>query len=736
MPAIGPYAYPFDPSGVAPSNLVTNEVQTVTAVNSNEFHIVIPNFAPFYRASLVVLNGGTMTPLVEGVDFLFTHKYKEATINTALPIYGSITLLNKNFSGVLVFQEYQTVGGQWTLTTTQINQILSDKLLNPRWTYWEQLGVVPEHFPVIDHMHVDPEEMIGMPELVAAVESIGLAIAGINVDIDYAAINAYADSKVQDSMSPSTTTKAPSVRAVLEALANLQVGVHIGIIPPTSPVEKQLWWNSEIGRMFIYYNDGDSTQWVETSPGGGGGGNSAKIHVGATPPTSPTENQLWWNSETLQMFIYYADSPTNLVWVEVISSGSQQATVYVGPSAPANPTEKQLWWHSDLGRMFIYFNDGSSVQWVETSPNNSGADGILPVGSIIASAAAEPGPGFLHCRGSLVSKATFPDLWTSIGHRFAIAGDDTSPTATQFRLPNLQGQFLRGLDVNGSVDPGRTLGDNQKGSLVAVDDNNAAVWSVSGAPLTSDTAVRDLLGYDDVVEPNLYTGARGLGASYSGDFLIMDTDPSTEGLFAVSRPTNVAVNYFIKAYSAVQNPGEVNIPSMVADIAAASWKLGLEVDMSEFIVGDELATIELTGLPSTVKMIKIAARGLSAVNATGDFGIQLGHASAYVTTGYIGRVHEIGSGAVEWGAKTSALFYRNTNGDNEDASGMIEILRIGNSNKWTFNGQFYDNVGSAKSQISFGSADVGFPLTRIRLMHDGGDVNQKYDAGTLAIWYL
>lgn len=216
MPAIGPYAYPFDPSGAEVSNKVLNEIQVVTAVNSNEYHIVVPNFAPFFRASLIVLNGGTMTPLVEGTDFIFTHKYKEATINTAIPIYGSITLLNKNFSGVLIFQEYQTVGGQWTLTTTQINQILADKMLNPRITTWEQLGVAPEHFPVIDHMHVDPEELIGMPELVQAIEDVGVAVSGIVIDYD--AINAYADSKVQDSMTPSQTTKAPSVRAVQEAL--------------------------------------------------------------------------------------------------------------------------------------------------------------------------------------------------------------------------------------------------------------------------------------------------------------------------------------------------------------------------------------------------------------------------------------------------------------------------------------------------------------------------------------
>ena len=53
MPTPAPYTYPFDGSGTAPTNHVTNEVQSVTAVNSNEFHIVVPNFAPFFVQSVV-----------------------------------------------------------------------------------------------------------------------------------------------------------------------------------------------------------------------------------------------------------------------------------------------------------------------------------------------------------------------------------------------------------------------------------------------------------------------------------------------------------------------------------------------------------------------------------------------------------------------------------------------------------------------------------------------------------
>jgi len=33
--------------------------------------------------------------------------------------------------------------------------------------------------------------------------------------------------------------------------------------PPASPVAGQLWWESDTGNLFIWYNDGDSAQWVQ-----------------------------------------------------------------------------------------------------------------------------------------------------------------------------------------------------------------------------------------------------------------------------------------------------------------------------------------------------------------------------------------------------------------------------------------------------------------------------------------
>jgi hypothetical protein len=42
--------------------------------------------------------------------------------------------------------------------------------------------------------------------------------------------------------------------------------VTVSDTPPGSPTAGALWWNSVLGVMFIFYNDGNSSQWVPVSP--------------------------------------------------------------------------------------------------------------------------------------------------------------------------------------------------------------------------------------------------------------------------------------------------------------------------------------------------------------------------------------------------------------------------------------------------------------------------------------
>jgi hypothetical protein len=45
--------------------------------------------------------------------------------------------------------------------------------------------------------------------------------------------------------------------------AGINAGVYIGDIPPAAPINGQLWWESDSGNSFIRYADGSSNQWVQ-----------------------------------------------------------------------------------------------------------------------------------------------------------------------------------------------------------------------------------------------------------------------------------------------------------------------------------------------------------------------------------------------------------------------------------------------------------------------------------------
>ena len=42
-------------------------------------------------------------------------------------------------------------------------------------------------------------------------------------------------------------------------------GVSTGTTPPTGAGDNTLWWDPTLGKLFVYYNDGNTKQWVETN---------------------------------------------------------------------------------------------------------------------------------------------------------------------------------------------------------------------------------------------------------------------------------------------------------------------------------------------------------------------------------------------------------------------------------------------------------------------------------------
>jgi len=164
------YSYRFDPTGLQAGNRITGEKHALSPPAWKDYHFIIPKLAPFFRESLLIKELNTGRTLQEGVDWLATHRFHDASRAIAKPIYGSITFYDKTFTGVIELV-YQTLGGDWVIDGDLITQLLTQVSVNPRITTWESVVDLPYQFPVIDHQW-NLNDLVGMTEVKTALEGI------------------------------------------------------------------------------------------------------------------------------------------------------------------------------------------------------------------------------------------------------------------------------------------------------------------------------------------------------------------------------------------------------------------------------------------------------------------------------------------------------------------------------------------------------------------------------------
>ena len=111
--------------------------------------------------------------------------------------------------------------------------------------------------------------------------------------------------------------------------------------PPSPAVHGQLWWDSSLGRMFIYYVDPSTDpQWLESSPNIDGI-NGGIAFSGPNPPSAATEGEMWFNTSTYEMYVYYNGSWVGIKsTIEGVETLSAQEPIYILPSddSDKNPT--------------------------------------------------------------------------------------------------------------------------------------------------------------------------------------------------------------------------------------------------------------------------------------------------------------------------------------------------------------------------------------------------------------
>jgi hypothetical protein len=157
--------FPFDPTGLALTNKVTNEQQILTSANGIDYHFLVPFAGPYFEGSLVVTIKdpvtNAVTTLTPGIDYYPSHWFISASRACASSIYGSVTFLDSTLSGIVSFT-YQSIGGGWTINSAEVATILADYLHNPRITAWEEVVL---SYQVVNAPSLVPNQLYLIAEL-------------------------------------------------------------------------------------------------------------------------------------------------------------------------------------------------------------------------------------------------------------------------------------------------------------------------------------------------------------------------------------------------------------------------------------------------------------------------------------------------------------------------------------------------------------------------------------------
>lgn len=171
---------PVDLSGLAPSNLITNEIHTVQECNFKDYYIIVPNFFPFYEDNIHVelLYQNTTIPLRKNEDYDLVIPNYALAKEAGKPIYSAISLHNHTLDGKLIIS-YQSYGGNICADRVAVLKFLADKVYNLREVSWSQIvdkpAVFPpsRHFNYFDDIYGQDMHVFMLQEIIDAIQSRG-----------------------------------------------------------------------------------------------------------------------------------------------------------------------------------------------------------------------------------------------------------------------------------------------------------------------------------------------------------------------------------------------------------------------------------------------------------------------------------------------------------------------------------------------------------------------------------
>jgi len=114
----------------------------------------------------------------------------------------------------------------------------------------------------------------------------------------------------------------------------------------------------------------------------------ATVVTDDTAPTSPVDGDLWYDTDSGSFYVNVVESGS-ANWIEVGSSGSGGNQIYTQDDSPSTPTDGDLWWDTDAGALYIYVVESGVGNWIETA--GSGQAGGGGITSLAADSTPELG---------------------------------------------------------------------------------------------------------------------------------------------------------------------------------------------------------------------------------------------------------------------------------------------------------------------------------------------------------
>lgn len=194
----------------------------------------------------------------------------------------------------------------------------------------------------------------------------------------------------------------------------------------------------------------------------------------------------------------------------------------------------------DIGKLAMLGNGGkfdpSVIPEIPLPEISAG----IPAGAVMYFATLTAPEGWLIADGSEISRIEYAKLFSAIGVTFG-SGDGN----TTFTLPDMRGEFVRGLDNGRGIDSDRVLGSNQKGTLIVTDGTKTVNNAVSLINADDNqNLMNERAGLD---EPESISDYQNLNNAYGVVSGVQSVIANSANFrFGVSRPRNIALLACIK----------------------------------------------------------------------------------------------------------------------------------------------------------------------------------------------